>query len=171
MFTWQTKSTNKEGCDQPSAVCKEIENLCHICIEVLGSLICSLDEGKGQQTIIFQSLCSKSFEAILTGKLFVHFWPWKRGEGGGGGKGYSQKNSVEVCSTHLKTLTPHVFMIKMAKLIPYLWPKRLKTIPFGAAHTYIAHNGSTSLGLLIRKCLIQWFLEAHSATFHTNSNN
>ena len=28
----------------PSAACKEIENLCHIAIEVLRSLICSLDE-------------------------------------------------------------------------------------------------------------------------------
>ena len=35
------------------AACKEIENLCYICIEVLGSLICSLDEGNGQQIIIF----------------------------------------------------------------------------------------------------------------------
>ena len=27
----------------------------------------------------------------------------------------------------------------LVKLIPYLWPKRLKTNPFGASHTYVAH--------------------------------
>ena len=41
------------------------------------------------------------------------------------------------CKNHI------LFMTKngrnQLKLIPYLWPKQLKTIPFGAAHTYIAH--------------------------------
>ena len=41
-------------------------------------------------------------------------------------------------------------MTKMAakwlKSIPNLWPKRLKTIPFWAAHTYIAHISITPRG-------------------------
>ena len=32
----------------------------------------------------------------------------------------------------------------MAKSIPYLWPKWLKPIPFGATHTYITHVGEYS---------------------------
>ena len=39
------------------------------------------------------------------------------------------------------SLTNHtLFQTKMAKLIPYFWPKRLKNIPFSAAHTYIAYT-------------------------------
>ena len=38
------------------------------------------------------------------------------------------------------------------KSIAYLWPKWLKTIPFGAAHTYLAHKKGVTPGPSILSC-------------------
>jgi len=40
---------------------------------------------------------------------------------------------------------PYPIQDYSAKTIPYFWPERLKNIPFGTAHTYIAHLSKHSL--------------------------
>ena len=45
-----------QGCDALSNMQRNLENLCHICIEGLGFLICSLDEGN-----VFWGACKKGY--------------------------------------------------------------------------------------------------------------
>ena len=42
-------------------------------------------------------------------------------------------------------------MIEMAKTVPYLWQKRLKTLAFEATHNYIAHIGEYPTGVRVKK--------------------
>ena len=61
-----------------------------------------------------------------------------RMEGGGHDKEVASSKFNTSIQKSIRCLWPK--WQKWPKSIPYLWPKRLKTLSFGAAHTYIAHR-------------------------------